>query len=43
MGTLHSKIGNSERSLEFHAERLKLVSLGEKKGLEDSAIETLNQ
>ena len=43
LGTLHSKIGNSERSREFHAERLKLVSLGEKKGLEDSAIETLNQ
>ena len=31
LGTLHSKIGNSERSREFHAERLKLVSLGEKK------------
>ena len=43
LGTIHNKAGNSERSQEFHAERLKLVSLNQNNNPEDSQVETLSQ
>jgi hypothetical protein len=42
LGTMHNQAGNSERSREFHAERLKFVSSEENQESVDSRFETLN-